>query len=186
MHGQKVPRLESQIDRLQGHQRANQQGRADQQDQGETQLADHQAIVKTTPSPTARGASRPLLEGLVDADVGSPPGGHQAEQQSRQQRDPQGETEDPQVDVRLLQTRDVRRAQGHQSPDRAKRQEQAQNAGRQTEQKALGEHLTHEAASPGSERHAHGHLTLPNRGAGQEQIGDIRTGNQQHKSRRPQ
>ena len=46
MHGQHVLRLEPQIDRVQRYQRANQQGRTDQQNQRETQLTDHQAIMQ--------------------------------------------------------------------------------------------------------------------------------------------
>ena len=53
------------------------------------------------------------------------------------------------------------------------------------EQNALGEQLPDQPAAAGAEREPHRELALPRRGPRQQQVGDVRAGDQQHRAHRP-
>ena len=59
-----------------------------------------------------------------------------------------------------------------------------ERAAGQREHDALGEQLLHQAAAAGAERGSHRELAAPRRAAGDQQAGDVRARDQQHKSDR--
>ena len=59
---------------------------------------------------------------------------------------------------------------------------QADDCSRDSEQRALGQELTHQAPSPGAKRHADRHLALALQQARQHQIGDAATDDEQEKA----
>ncbi len=187
LHGQGIVRSKTQRDVVQGDHGADQQARSSQQDQGKRDLRGDQGVVGITPRPQAdRSRGGPLRQYRAEAETGCPPGGYHAKEQSGQDRDPQGETQHPQVDTGLLQPWDIRGTQADPALDRDRGQQQSQNTARDTEQEVLGEHWTHHTHARGAQGHTHGRLILSGHGPGQEQIGDIGAGDQQHQSRASQ
>ena len=65
------------------------------------------------------------------------------------------------------------------------RDQEAEAAGEEREQQALGEELAHQPAARGAEREAHRHLALARRRAREQQVRDVRAGDQQHQARPP-
>ncbi len=63
-------------------------------------------------------------------------------------------------------------------------EQEAESTRQQGDHQVLGEKLADETESPSTHGSPHSHLRLAHRGAGQEEVGHIRTGNQQHQDHR--
>ena len=59
---------------------------------------------------------------------------------------------------------------------------QRRSGAQQSKQKTLGEELAHDARAGSADGHAHGEFARARRAAGQQQVGDIRTGDEQNKT----
>jgi hypothetical protein len=84
----------------------------------------------------------------------------------------------------LIQPRRVGRRQRQQALQRAVRQHDPNGAPEQPQQRALCQHLTDNAAPARAEGTADRHLALPSRCLRQQQIGHVRTRDQQHRRHR--
>ena len=60
------------------------------------------------------------------------------------------------------------------------RHENTDGAAGESHERALREQLSRDAETTCAERHADGHLSAPRRGADEQQVGDVRAGDQEH------
>ena len=93
------------------------------------------------------------------------------------------ESEHARVDVDVAQQ--LREAGRHDEREEARapeRQCQAEAAADEREQQVLGEELLHEAPAAGAGGGAQRQLLLPGRPGGQQQVGDVGAGDQQHEA----
>ena len=96
-------------------------------------------------------------------------------------RNQKGKSQHAQIDIDFVNARNFfrnERNQQRRAPDRDEKSDQASD-GRQ--EHALGKKLSDYSAAAGAQCAANGHLFPTRRGPGQQQVGDIRAGNQQHK-----
>src|SRR5581483_12089529 len=106
-----------------------------------------------------------------------------------------GETEHRPVELYLRQAVQPRayladllhlgHAGGAHEIDRSRRNGEAENAAERCQHEALYHEKPYEPTTARAERGAQRDLMLPSGGARQQEIGDIRTGNEEHASHRP-
>ena len=99
-----------------------------------------------------------------------------AQRESERQGDP--------VETDFVKTRQGGGSVGHEQSYGAPCERQADHAGGDRDQHAFGEEVARDSGAPRAERPANGHVALSCLGADQEEVGDIRAGDQQHEPHR--
>jgi hypothetical protein len=108
----------------------------------------------------------------------------EAEQDAGHEGRRQREGEDDGVEADLVQARQVRRLQGHEQPEEAVSEAEAEDAAEQAQRHALQQQLARDPSASGAERHAHGELLLPPLHAHQQEVRHVRAGDEQHEADR--
>ena len=108
--------------------------------------------------------------------------GNDPERDARRDRDRKRDDDDRAVHTDVLQPRNVGRLRGHERARRHERNRQAQHRTRRPQDDGFGEQLTEQPDAAGTERRSDRQLRLTRGGARQEQVGDIRAGDQQHEA----
>ena len=102
-------------------------------------------------------------------------------------REPEPEPQDRQIRIGVdAERRDRPRQRGQQQREQALErppgEERAGHAAGQRDDQAFGEQLLEQAAAAGADRQPHGDLLRAARRPGEEQVGDVRAGDEQHQS----
>ena len=133
----------------------------------------------------ARRAPRPVrvLQGLDHVGLAGLDRGQEAEEHARGHAHDQGEGEHPPVEVELQGEAD--REGGEKAKERSPRplgDEHAQGRRGQGEGHALGQELAHQALPARPDGQAHRDLAAALQGAAEEQVRDVRAGDEQHEA----
>ena len=96
------------------------------------------------------------------------------------------EGEHPAIDADAVDSWKRDRRQCRQAPQQQGRHPDAEPTARDAQQRALGEHLPHQPGASGAKGGAHRHLARSRDRARQQQIRNVRTGDQQHETDGPQ
>ena len=181
-HRQHAARVEARIDGRGRGEAAQHQAGADQQDERQRQLGDHEHVAQQRLAAVAGRAAR--AEAIADARPRRLPGRHQAEDEAGDDRDAEREGQRPALDRHVGGARQVGRRHRRDGAHAERRQGQADDAAQAREQQALDQQLTHDLEPRRAEREADGDLRLPRRGARQQHVRDVGAGDQQHEADR--
>src|SRR5262249_23933693 len=158
-------RIESGIDLGEPDDAADQQAGEDQQHQRDGDFANRQSA--TQPRPPRAGNRRTataLFQRFVEVGLRNLKRRRQAEEDSRQQRNRQRETERPFVDADFAYAGDVRRGKGDQQIDCPKSQQDSEDPARQRQQYAFGQQLPDDVSAACTHRRPNRDLLLPGQG----------------------
>ena len=108
----------------------------------------------------------------------------EAEQQGRRERGRQRERRDSPIHRDGIETRQSRRSERQDRADRPARDEQAARAARQRQQQTLGQELARQPGPPRAERRPYRQFARTGRGAREQQVRDVRAGDEQHEGHR--
>ena len=110
-------------------------------------------------------------------------GGRQSKRDTCDQRQSKDEEDGNGIHAQVQDCRDM--ALGHKVDEGASHpiaDDDRKRSGEERQQQAFGEHLAYQAKTAGTDRRPHSQLARPRRCPGQEHVGDIRAGDQQHES----
>ena len=171
---------ESRLDVSQGLKGANHQAGTDKQHQRQRHLHDHQRIARAMPfAAGAEGTSaRSQRSGQMWSRVFQD--GDRSEQQAREHGHSQRKNEDNGIDSDFGQTRQSRGSFGGQDSNGSVGQPQAQNPAHDSQSQALHQHFARDSSPPGAERGPDREFLLAALGANQQQIRDVRAGDEQN------
>ena len=185
-HREHVVSVESGIDRLQLHECTNEQRRSDDQHKSESHLADDQNGTHLAAAEAYSGAVAALVQNCRKVLTGGGDRRHQAKENSGQQRNSKREqktsestvTAEPSSPMRgmlpgLMASRNRTPANPRISPRIPPVRDITQ---------ALREQLANDVPASGAERRTRCEFPLASGGANQQQIRNVGTGNQEHKS----
>ena len=117
--------VESEIDALQRHERAQQQAAADEQDQRERELGDDERAARAAAA-VAHLAAAALLQRAREAIARGVRRRHDAEDEAGDERQERGERQHPRVDADLVDPRRPVRRQALQRGDAPRAEDRAQ------------------------------------------------------------
>ena len=129
-----------------------------------------------------RRVSRPFLEALIQIGLRRLKRRRQPEENSRQQGDPDRETQNHSVDTDLLRRRVPVRGERDEHCNAGEGEQHTQQATQEGKQHAFGEQLADHAPPAGPERGTQGNLRLPCGAASQEQVGHVAAGDEQNET----
>src|SRR5579872_3139291 len=168
---------------LQMNQAGGKQPGSGQQDNGHSDLKNHQPFTQAHVGNATRQIRSVPLERALRGNAGDAQGGHQAEQDSGEERDCRSEEQYRVVQPRLqsigaeaLRNRADNSPQGDSS-DRCSRQAAAHG-----EEQAFSQQEAQQAPPPRAKRQSHRNFLLPRLAFGYEQAGEIGAGNHQDKA----
>ncbi len=190
---QHIVRLQPGISRPQPSERTDQQRRAREQHQRERHFRDHQELARPlVQRAAARTAS--FLQRGSQIGIGDRERRKQPEQDHRQRRNPQDEAGHTPIEqrqrlvkpIRIRKPRDVAWRHQQQSAHAPSAQCESQHTADRRQQYTLGQKLANHPPAPGADGRPDRQLPLPHSRARQQQVGDVGTGDQQHKPHRSQ
>ena len=183
-HREDARGIEPEIDPLQRPERPQHQARADEQDDRQRHLRDHEAVPETPPAAAGRCVAPAFFHRVRQVRSQQARGGGDAEDHGGDERDADREQQHAPVDGRARDTGNARwvppREQAHTTPG----QRQTGGGADTGEHETLGQQLPDEAGRAGPERRAHGHLALPRFRAREEKIGHVGAGDEQQEADR--
>jgi hypothetical protein len=109
---------------------------------------------------------------------------HGAEEHSGEHRHRKGEQQHRCIDRNLRRARREPGGERNEQVDADEGEPDAERRAHQGQQRALGDELTHEPATPRTERDAQRQLSLASRDLGEHQVGDVGAGDQQDEAGR--
>src|SRR5579864_283556 len=175
-------RGESRLDILQTHKAADEQSRADQQDERQGEFRDDQQSTQLMPRDAQSGiavaSATSGLQRSIQVYLDGPPGGSESEQNSSEQRNAEGEKQDSAADADLIHSRDIAWLDGMHDMNAPGSDDESGGASHQGEQNAFGEQLPHQALPSRAERGADGNFFGARGGPRQQQIGHVGAGDQ--------
>jgi hypothetical protein len=110
--------------------------------------------------------------------------GRQAKDQTGNHGKANRKEDHPQVRPNLVKARTIRRTNCDQESRKPDTQQQSQPTAGDGKHQAFGEQLPDDTSAAGSQSGPHRNLFLPRCAPGQQEVRDVRTGNQQHKYNR--
>ena len=132
---------------------------------------------------TAAGrAARAIAEPLVQVGARRLERRHDSEHQAGQRRDRDGEADDPPIDGRGGEGRELDRRERQQDAEADPGDNQTRQPRQDGQHQTLDEELTHQAALAGAQGEPHAHLAMAARRPDQHQVRDVGAGNQQDES----
>ena len=185
-HRQHIADVETGIDSPERDGRADEECRTDEEDQRERDLDDDEKrprLVLTESSARPAGA---FLHGGGEVGTRALNRRNQAEEHARAERDRQREEQDAPVHADepalLADARKTSSIDAEQSADPDDPEDRPEHAAGERQHHALGQQLPHDPAAAGPDGGTHGNLTPPARGADEQQVGDVGTGDEQHEA----
>ena len=188
LHGQHIMGIEAGTDTAEGEKGANEQRRADQQHQGQRDLADDEQRASLALPEAGAGAVAALLQGGVEVGARGAEGREESEEDAGEQRDGEGEGEYAPIDADggavFANTGQAGGTHGQQGAHAHEAEQQAKNAASDGEQHAFGEQLADDACPAGSECGADRKFAFASGGADQQKIGHVGAGDEKHEADR--
>jgi hypothetical protein len=108
--------------------------------------------------------------------------GHGTKKDAGRQRDRKRKRQDAPVQAYGICHRQIRSGQDAHGAHGNKRQQQARDPTQQRKHHAFGQDLTHDSQPAGPKRRADGNFPLAHGGAGEEHVGRVGAGDQQHEA----
>ena len=173
--------VEAAIEMLQVVEAAREEPASSHEQHRQRHLRHHQALPHARLTDADAGGRTHFPHRLVQLDAGALQRRHEAEANRGEQGD--GEREEPDAKVRRGRqglgqgVGGQDREQQVAEPDRQQHPDQRAGGG---EHEAFGQRLPDQAPSRRAQREPHGHLLLARRGPGQQQVGHVRAGDEQH------
>src|SRR5580704_17768014 len=178
-----VFRVEAEADLLRLVQTANKETSHHQQDQRASHLSGDERISGELTARTGGGAAASFMENGDNVRASGSQGGHDADNQPRQQDGSKSKQIDSRVGMKIkLDWEDRAKAERAQNSSRPGTEQQTRATTQKSQQETFREVLPDKTAMTGALCGADGHFPLAHRGAHQENIGDVETGNQKYKS----
>jgi hypothetical protein len=168
---------------LQTDETAQQESRRDQQHEGQRDFSRRNRPAQTPPR-DASGAARFLPEDLLQIRPRRLQRRCDAEHQAGKQRDRERKTEDHRVHARLLQSRDVFRQDAFEDSRTPVRDRETNAAADQPNHCALSQQLPRDARARRAEDRSDANLVAPTGRACEQQVGDVRAGDEQYEGDR--
>ena len=151
---------------------AKQQAGADEQNEGERNLGDHECVAKGGAHGAARESGGDATGGCNGRrETKADPGGH---------ADSAEKGEDPPVEADFRSTRDLPCGEAQEEAAAQHSERKTGDAPGEGKQEALGEELTGEPEAAGTDRGANSDLAGARSGAGQQEVRDVEAGDEQH------
>src|SRR5262249_13501298 len=172
--------IEAEVDLLQVVEGAYEQPRADEQQQRQRYLQDDQSFAQ---SRHRAGSAPALLDRRRQIQSGRAQRWRQAEQNSGQHRDDDGESQHAPIYAEVDFGGQKARVPVCQRRERAlapEREDDAERAAQRREQDALGQQLPDQTSPPGADRKPHADLRPSQRRARQQQVRHVGAGDQQY------
>ena len=161
------------------------QPRAGQQHEREREIADDQEMARATRA-AAGSSARVGRERLTQPERRAAERRNKAEAETRERGDDEREREHPSVETHLIEARDRDRGDRRHALKTNSRDRQTERAAGEAEDRALGQQLPDQAPAAGAKRRADRDLARPVHRPREEQVGDVRAGNQHHEPDRAQ
>ena len=155
------------------------QAGSDQQHHGQRHLDDRQGVAGDVAIATGAPTASASLQRLVQPDTTPLEHRQGAEHETRGDRDDQREHDRRGVDADQIEARQPRRCETRGRPQGESGQAQSDRAANQAEQEALGQHVARQATAARTNGGAHGEFLGTPFGPHEQQVGDVRAGNQQ-------
>ena len=163
--------------RLEG---AHHQPRADQQDDRQGDLGDHERVARAVAFAAVARAAAAFLERGRQPRAREAQHGNEAEEDTREERDAQREGQHDGVDADLVEARQVLRPDCREQADAGRGEPEAAETAEEAEREALGQQFGGQPPPARAERRADGQLLLSPLGAHEEEVGDVGAGDEQH------
>ena len=183
-HGEDVVGVESGIDGLQLHERANQQRGPDDQHKRKSHLADDENGTHLAAAETYSGAVAALIQNCCEVLAGGGDRGHQAEENSGQHGNCQSEEKHVRVDgdrrAIFADARDASGIDGEKEANAGESENESEDSAGEGYHQAFCEQLTDDVPASGAEGRAGSEFALACGGANQQEIRNVGTGNQEH------
>ena len=173
---------EARVDRKQRHEAAQQESGADRQHHGQRDLADDERGTNPLPHRAPGDATCRVLERCLHVPSSGGYRRHDSHENAGERRDCRREHHDGDVRAHLVQTWQLRWRHRNQQPYTNPHEPEAEDSARTREQETLGEHLREQPPPSRPECGADCDFLLAGDAAGQQQIGDVDAGDQQHES----
>jgi hypothetical protein len=177
LKGERGCRSEARVHGAQPLKAAQHEARRDEQDEGERDLSRHQELPGPMTDAARGGPSADLVQRQGSGP--EPHERHRAEGERGHDAQPSRERERDHVETDFFQAWKVGGTPCHQELDAAPRHRQAQRTARDRQQRAFGKKVTRDPSASGTERPPHRDLPLPRLGTNQEQIRNVRAGDEQ-------
>ncbi len=180
VEGERLCRVESRRHLLQTDEAVDQQARAHQQHQGESDFRHHQQAAGAGRLHAGGRAAPALTERLGEVGLRDQQRRRQTEGDARQERHRGRERQHAQVELGLGHTRQGLGAERDDQIRAPVGEHHPEHAAHARQQHALGQQLADDARGACAERQPHLDLTLPADGALEQQVGHVHAGDQEH------
>ena len=167
---------------------ADHQSCAGQEHEGQRDFRDDEHPTQAAVGATRAGVASSLFHRGREIRVRRDERRGEPEHHAAQKREREGEEQDPAVQrQRRLGRKRVRRQRRLQRRQGRVPDSQPQRPARHGQQRAFGQKLAHECQTTCAQRRTNRHLTRPGQSAGQGDVGQVHTADQEHQAdRRPQ
>ena len=195
---QQSRRIPAGVDAREPVEGVDQQARADEQHRGHDHLRhdQHAAGARIAATGAALSTGAAVVHHLRVIDPRHPERRQRADDERGDHRQSHRQSEQASIDADLMQPRQhrraakrelkhslrVRRREFAEQVDEPDRQQRAEHAADRGEHQALGDELAEDASTAGADGQAHRDLPLACRAARQQQAGDVRAHDQQHRA----
>src|SRR5207302_7620950 len=180
IHLQQVLRLESGIELLRVLHAAKKQARADQRHEGQCNFRNYQQAAQTIVGPAESAAAAAGFQDFIDVRAGRFDGGNNPENQTGEQRNQQGESEDTSVEGEVNRAvKKERRAERPQHVASPVGDDKFRQTPEQPEPGAFGQKLANEPGAARTHRSANAQFLFALGRLRKQQIGEVDAGNQQ-------
>ncbi len=175
---------EAGLDVPQRLERADHQAGADEEHHGQCDFRCHQRVARPVTFASVARAASAGLQGGRQVRPGELHRRQEAEQQAGEQRHANREEHDRSVDPDVLDPGKPFGRHRNEEADACVGERQPHDATRESQRHRLREQFAHDPAAAGAERRLHREFLLSPLGPDEEQVGDIRTGDQEDDSDR--
>ena len=162
---------------------AHEPRRAEEHDR-ERDLDRHQHAAEAVPGVIGAPDGTRLLQDVVQVGTGGAKSREQAEEHRGEEDERAAVEEHPAVDVEVLEERHpgllAAGNAGEEEREAQARGEEPEEPAEDREDETLGQQLPEQAATAGAERGPDGHLLLAGPGAGEEEVGHVGAGHEEH------
>jgi hypothetical protein len=182
---QDVVGVEARVDPNEGGEAPHEEPGPDEESQGERHLDDHESVAEP-PMAAAGRASAACFQGTLKARAGGAESGEETEGQTADDGDGRGHREGRPIYAHALEPRHAFGNERDEEIHAPLPEDQTEGRAQGGEHEALRQELAQQACSAGSQGDTRGELVLPIGRSGQQQVGHVGAGDQQHEPNRAQ
>jgi hypothetical protein len=161
---------------------ADEQHRPGHQHERDGDFTDDQRRADTAPAHATTRLRRRLTQRRSRVGVAGAPRRHERDDERRDRRQPDREQEHRAVEIERDVERHLRREEETKRGHAGDGEHGANRAAGDSDDGALGEHLSREASASGAQGDADGELAVPRRSTSEHQVGDVGARNEEHEA----